>query len=276
MQQEKENRQKPLYIAFTTQKGGAGKSTLTVLAASYLHYLTTYRVGIIDCDYPQYSIQEMRERDMKQIETNPHYGDLAEKQFSRLNKPIYPIEASTVSDALLSAEKMIADYAMDFDIIFFDLPGTLNTPGFIETVSGMDYIFSPISADRMVLESTLSFASAFNNMYIKTGNAKAKGLYLLWNLVDLRESTELYDEYTGLIDSIGLSILCTRLPDSKSFRKELSVKNKAVFRSTLFPIDKTLIKNSRVGDMIEEIAGIMELDIHIEPRSTKISENIKE
>ena len=27
------------YVAFSTQKGGAGKTTLTVLVASYLHYV---------------------------------------------------------------------------------------------------------------------------------------------------------------------------------------------------------------------------------------------
>ena len=31
--------QNPLCIAFASQKGGVGKSTLTVLAASWLHYL---------------------------------------------------------------------------------------------------------------------------------------------------------------------------------------------------------------------------------------------
>ena len=30
---------KPKYVAFSTQKGGAGKTTLTVLVASYLHYI---------------------------------------------------------------------------------------------------------------------------------------------------------------------------------------------------------------------------------------------
>lgn len=29
----------PIYVAFSTQKGGAGKTTLTVLVASYLHYI---------------------------------------------------------------------------------------------------------------------------------------------------------------------------------------------------------------------------------------------
>lgn len=199
----------------------------------------------------------MRERDMKQVEENPYYGQLAQKQFSELNKNIYPVETSTVADAITSAENMIKSYDSDFDIIFFDMPGTLNTPGFIETISAMDYIFSPISADRLVLESTLSFAQAFNDMYIKPKQVKTKALYLLWNLVDLRESTELYDEYTALIESIGLEILNTRLPDTKRFRKELSASNKAIFRSTIFPVDKQLIKGSRIDELMDELCSII-------------------
>lgn len=34
-----DNKKTPLYVAFSTQKGGVGKTTFTVLAASYLHYL---------------------------------------------------------------------------------------------------------------------------------------------------------------------------------------------------------------------------------------------
>ena len=41
------------YVAFSTQKGGAGKTTLTVLVASYLHYVKGYDVAVIDCDFPQ-------------------------------------------------------------------------------------------------------------------------------------------------------------------------------------------------------------------------------
>ena len=45
------------YVAISTQKGGAGKTTLTVLVASYLHYVKGYNVAVVDCDFPQYSIQ---------------------------------------------------------------------------------------------------------------------------------------------------------------------------------------------------------------------------
>ena len=49
---------KPVFIAFSTQKGGVGKTTFTVLAASYLHYVCGYNVLVVDCDYPQFSINE--------------------------------------------------------------------------------------------------------------------------------------------------------------------------------------------------------------------------
>ena len=40
------------YVAFSTQKGGVGKTTFTVLVASYLYYLKGYSVAVVDCDYP--------------------------------------------------------------------------------------------------------------------------------------------------------------------------------------------------------------------------------
>ena len=46
----------PIYLAFSTQKGGAGKTTLTVLVASYLHYVRGFNVAVLDCDYPQHAI----------------------------------------------------------------------------------------------------------------------------------------------------------------------------------------------------------------------------
>lgn len=60
----------PLYIAICTQKGGAGKSVFTTLVASYLHYVKGYNVAVMDCDYPQWSIYKMRQREAEQIERN--------------------------------------------------------------------------------------------------------------------------------------------------------------------------------------------------------------
>ena len=64
---------KPVFIAFSTQKGGVGKTTFTVLAASYLHYVCGYNVLVVDCDYPQFSINEMRKRDAKGLKRTARY-----------------------------------------------------------------------------------------------------------------------------------------------------------------------------------------------------------
>lgn len=42
----------PVSIAVCNQKGGVGKSTFTVLLASYLHYTVGYDMLVVDCDYP--------------------------------------------------------------------------------------------------------------------------------------------------------------------------------------------------------------------------------
>ena len=73
-------KKEPKYIAFSTQKGGAGKTTLTVLVASYLHYVMDYNVAVVDCDYPQHSIVEMRERDLKMAMDDPYYKRMAYEQ----------------------------------------------------------------------------------------------------------------------------------------------------------------------------------------------------
>ncbi len=46
-------KKEPLFIAIGNQKGGVGKTTYTVLLASYFHYQMGLRVLIVDCDAPQ-------------------------------------------------------------------------------------------------------------------------------------------------------------------------------------------------------------------------------
>lgn len=90
-----ENEKTPLYVAFSTQKGGVGKTTFTVLAASYLYYLKGYDVAVVDCDYPQHSIAGMRKRDAEQVGADEDYKRMAYEQFTRLGKKAYPVLCSS-------------------------------------------------------------------------------------------------------------------------------------------------------------------------------------
>lgn len=242
---------KTLRVAFSTQKGGAGKTTLTVLVASYLHYVRGYNVAVIDCDFPQHSIAEMRERDLQMAMDDEHYKLMAYEQFTALDKKAYVVIESSPENALEDAKDVIDELQPDF--VFFDLPGTINNKAVVRTLSSMDYIIAPISADRVVLESTLQYVITINDALVTTGQTTIKGIHLLWNLVDGREKTELYTVYEDVIEKLGFPLFKTFLPDSKRFRKEQSISHKALFRSTLFPADKVLVKGSNLDVLVDEL-----------------------
>jgi len=232
---------KEIFVAFATQKGGIGKSTVTALAASYLHNVKGYNVAVVDCDDPQHSIHKA----------------LACDHFRRIKKNAYTIVKSNAVNALDDAERMIATEDVKPDVVFFDMPGTLRSNGVIKTLSQMDYIFTPLSADRFVVESTLKFVTMFRDRLMTTGQAKTKGLHLFWTMVDGRERNDLYGIYEEVIAEMGFPVLSTRLPDSKKFRRDLSEERKSVFRSTIFPMDTALLKGSGIREFSEEISDII-------------------
>lgn len=254
-----ENEKTPLYVAFSTQKGGVGKTTFTVLAASYLYYLKGYDVVVVDCDYPQHSIAGMRKRDAEMVGEDEDYKRMAYEQFTRLGKKAYPVLCSSPEKAIATADEYITAAANVPDIVFFDLPGTVNSEGVINSLSGVDYIFTPIAADRVVLESSLSFAVAIHKLLVKNEACRLKGLHLFWNMVDGREKTDLYTMYEQTIKELELPLMNVFIPDTKRFKKELDAQRKTVFRSTLFPADKRLVKGSNMEELITEIGYLIKL-----------------
>ncbi len=252
-------RNEPLFIAFSTQKGGAGKSVFTTLAASFLHYQRGYNILVIDCDEGQYSLHRMRERDMEIVESDPILERKFGEQIVVTNKPAYTILCSPPNQAITLARSFIEQGDHKIDIVLFDLPGTVNSRGVMQCVSELDYIFTPITSDKIVLESSLAFALAVRDLLINSDSSQLKGLYLYWNMVDARERTALYDTYDEIINDLGLSLLHTHIPDTKRYRKEMTKGSRDVFRSTLFPCSRRMLKGSRFDELIDEILQIIKL-----------------
>ena len=61
------------------------------------------------------------------------------KQFTRLGKKAYPVLCSSPEKAIATADGYIAAGHVP-DIVFFDLPGTVNSEGVINSLAGMLYI----------------------------------------------------------------------------------------------------------------------------------------
>lgn len=254
-----ETKKTPLFIAFSSQKGGVGKSTFTALVASLLHYRLGYNVAVLDCDYPQYSLLKMRERDLKAVRENENFKRIAQRQFMTINKKAYPIEQCKAETALGTASTLLQSSTVPFDVFFFDLPGTVNSAGILQTLMGMDYIFSPITADRVVVESTLSFTQALTDIIMKSGVSTIKGIHLFWNQVDRREKSDLYDMYGKFILDMGFSLMKTYVTDSKRFRKESEAMEKTPFRSSLLPPNQKLMTACQLDLFIQDFIRTIKL-----------------
>lgn len=248
-----------LFMSFGTQKGGVGKSAFTAITASYLHYVKGYNVAIIDCDYPQYSIYKLRDREAELLRKNKTLMYLLYQQIQETKRKAYPIKYSEAEYALDTAYQIIEESEEHIDIIFFDITGSMNAKGVLKLITDMDYIFIPMSADRNVLVSTLEYATVINDDFISTGKTRNKGFYLFWNQVDGRERTDLYKAYENAIAELDLSTLKTFIPNSVKFRKEIAIDNNKVLRSTIFPPYHEFIKPYHIDQLIDEVCKIAKL-----------------
>jgi cellulose biosynthesis protein BcsQ len=243
---------KPVYISFATQKGGAGKSSFTILTASIAHYTLKHNVAIIDCDYPQLSIVNMRKRELENIPKNESLKKLAIARFSEHNKASYIVESTTSSEAIKTAEKIALEQG-NLDYIFFDLPGTVNQPGILNLIQQIDYIFTPISADRTVMESSLSFLLMLRQV---SNDIKS---YTFWNMVDGREKTNLYNVYNKLLTEYNIPVLETIIPYLLRFHKEhaINYSQEGIFRSTLLAPSRSMLADSYVDHLCDEMFRII-------------------
>jgi chromosome partitioning protein len=136
-----------MIIIIGNQKGGAGKSTLTMLLANYLTQIQNHKVTVIDMDYQQ-SISQKFEK-AKILE----------------NKEPYEV----VSGSLQEFPGMLEDIKQHPDeIVLIDLPGRLDDDGLTKVFKSAELAICPFSYDEFSFESTILFALVFKKINPKT------------------------------------------------------------------------------------------------------------
>lgn len=250
---------KPKFISICNQKGGVGKSNFTILAASYMCYEKGYNVAIFDCDHPQYSSKNLRMRETKQVQSIPSFNKLAQEQFDRIERAVYPIINVKPDDALTVVNDWLNKTETKYDVIFFDLPGTVNSESLIHLLDQMDYLLIPMIADRLVMESTLEFAFAFKGTMAK--QRKKNPIHLFWNMVDAREKNSMYQVYGEIMNKLELPVMKARFPMSSKFRKEIETDSQRVFRSTIFPASRASVRGTSIDveSFVNEICSIIQI-----------------
>lgn len=248
---------RPLFVALSNQKGGVGKSTMAVLLAGYFHYVAGKRVVVVDCDYPQYSVNGLRGRDVKNLEKSEMLQKMLYEQHERTGQKAYAVLTATAETAHETVEKYLAGTDEPVDIVFFDMPGTVNSKGVLKSIIHMDHMFTPIIQDRMVMQSSLSFVSAIQDFIGQHPDLPLRGIHLFWNRIDGRVSRNLYNLYNEVIRQLDLNVLKTVVPDTQRYNKEITAGSRHFFRSTLFPPSETLLKNSGLDALCKEVESII-------------------
>lgn len=249
----------PIYVAFATQKGGVGKSTLTALVASYLYYVEGVEVVAVDCDSSQHSMNVYREHDLLVTKENPALARTMHKFYSQFNRPAYTILLTSPKEALEVVDEYIEKETMP-QVVFFDITGTINNIDIVSLVANMDYIFVPLTTETGEMASSINFATNVLNKMVTTGDTNIKGLHLVWNKISTRDKTRVCDVIDRHVAKLGLESLETVLPKSSKYEKDGRELGKGgIFRSTMLPPDKKLLKGSNLEELVKEIRGIIKV-----------------
>lgn len=195
-------------ISFVAQKGGSGKSTMTLIMANYFAYNEKKNVVVIDGDAPQYSLGKLRKSEMEDedsinkkvlsshvnsdVETYPIYQCVPSEDQEQPSENIYSV--SKVIDALVKQG--------DIDYIFVDLAGTLNSPEIIEILKKVNYIFIPF------MEASNLYFSNYEALYIVTmiannSETSIKGVYEFWHKYRSNMSVRIFYELAEKFDVIN-------------------------------------------------------------------------
>jgi chromosome partitioning protein len=141
-----------MIILIGNQKGGAGKSTITLLLANYLTGAKQREVTIIDMDYQQ-SIAQKYERAKLLENTEPYTVVAASLEHFPGMKNIMSTNARQV--------------------VLIDLPGKLDDDGLIAVFESADLVICPFSYDEFSFESTILFSVVLRKI-----NAKVPLVYV--------------------------------------------------------------------------------------------------
>ena len=241
-----------LFVAISNQKGGVGKSALSVVLASYFHFEKGLNVAIVDCDSPQHSLVRMRERDKKAVSNSAYYRQLIKQQWNQVQKKAYPIVGSTAVKAREAADAIAA--SGDYDLIFVDLPGTVESTGVFRTIVNMDYVLTPTVPDLIVMQSTLSFATTVLDHIKKMENTPLlKDIFFFWNKLKKRTNVEILRSYSEVMRELHLTVLDSTLPDLCRYEKEITHAKRAFFRCTLLPPPARQLEGSGLVELAEEL-----------------------
>lgn len=256
---------KPLFIGFSSQKGGVGKSTLAEVISSILYYEQAINLFVIDCDSSQDSFFKLRQREKECIENSPELTKFMEAYFNKHKRVAFRILKAFPKDAISLAVSYIKKREDMFDVVIFDFPGHVGTGDLLELSLSMDYIISPIESDVQSLVTCMTYAKSIQDLGVSMSESNVKDVIMVWNKVDRRVKNNIIEIYSNYIRQEGVSLLEQHIYSAHRFSHELPLYGiKGVFRSTYLAPNKALRMGTGIDEVIIEILNKLNIKSKID------------
>lgn len=213
-----------MIIIIGNQKGGAGKSTLTLMLANFLTLAKDCPVTVIDMDYQQ-SISQKFDK-AKVLENAEPYEVLS------ANLESYPV----LRDILGRNKKAI---------VLIDLPGKLDDDGLIPVFNSADLVICPFAYDEFSFESTVLFT-----VVLKKINPKMAMVFVP-NRVKSNAKFEIMKEVNEQLSRFGQ--ITNILPDRVDFQRTTTFQTPLSVMPVIIPVFEKIYTDHIYGK--HEIAG---------------------
>jgi len=226
----------PIILAFATQKGGMGKTTLSVLVASWLHYKRRIPVAILDVDASQLSVYNLRLREIEQMD------DDTRQRFNEMKIDAYPVERGEPADV----PNMLTRIPPEIRFVFIDLPGNIEIDGYEQALGMVDYLLVPMETSEFSVTTGFNYLNAIRQIDL----LPADRCRVVWNKYKESRDAQLVDQLSERFAEYGFESLKSRIPQRDSYQD-------AANRSTMFPMPVQYLRYSGLKDLFVEIESLL-------------------
>lgn len=196
-----------MLILLGNQKGGAGKSTLTLLLANYLTQIKKRKVTVLDMDYQQ------------SLATKAQKAKILE------NEPLYEVVPADLKH-FPSLHNALSNRSGE--IILIDLPGKMDDDGLLPLFAACDLVLCPFAYDEFSVDSTLLFA-----MVLRKINDKAPFIFIP-NRVKNTVKYETKTEIENVLRRFG--VVAPSLADRVDFQRISTFQTPLILYPVVLPL----------------------------------------
>lgn len=242
-------------ISIASQKGGCGKSTITTMLASHLAYKLEKKICIIDADTRQRTIQHMREVALDEVKIDPQTKEPADiklcQAFCLQDKKPYPIIGASLDDSIFNVLEDVLN--KDYDVVFIDLPGSIENNIFFQVVANCDVLFIPFIQDPVDFQSNFDFCRVIVNAVLKNKESRLNYMCRFWNRYkDIRPSQ--FEEMNSFLSEYIPDVI----PMVNRVGYSDAVSNSRCRSSLIPPAEEFLkYKNFNLRNFLEEASSII-------------------